>query len=196
MNTLKEKPFWYDFALVQFAFASRVQETAGLQKVSVDFDNNLVHIKDVVIWDQRTKHFDHLKNCPKNGEIRTCFMTPMIKTILKRRCADTSSECTYVFQQEGKPLGYREIQHHYDWALEKCGLAPRFSSTHFLRHTMATITRQVTGSLESVQSVTGHKDQRLVQHYAAISTDLQRDALIQVENFLQIERPCGHLRSE
>ncbi len=196
LNTLKEKPFWYDFALVQFAFASRVQETAGLQKTSIDFENKLVHIKDVVIWDQKTKHFDHLKSCPKNGEMRTCYMTPMIEGILKRRFKDDPQKCSYVFHNNGRPLSYREIQHHYDWALEKCGLAHKYSSTHFLRHTMATITRHVTGSLESVQSVTGHKDQRLVQHYAAISTDVQKDALIQVEKFLQIESSCGHLRSD
>lgn len=77
--------------------------------------------------------------------------------------------------------------------LEKCGLSEKYSSTHFIRHTMATITRHVTGSLESVQSVTGHKDQRLVQHYAALNTDIQKDALIQVENFLQLDSwssPC------
>lgn len=196
LNTLKEKPFWYDFALVQFAFASRVQETAGLQKTSIDFANNLVHIKDVAIWDQRTKHFDHLKHQPKNGEMRTCFMTVMVKQALQRRFQDSPKGCSYVFHNEGKPLSYREIQHHYDWALKKCNLLDRYSSTHFLRHTMATITRHVTGSLEAVQSVTGHKDQRLVQHYAAISTDVQKHALIQVENFLQIDSSCGPLRPE
>ena len=193
-NTLREKPFWHDFAMVQFAFASRVQETAGLQKHSVDFDNNLVHIKDVVIWSQKTKRFDHLKSCPKNGEMRTCFMTPFIKDILKRHIEMEPRKTGFVFHMNGEPLTYRQIQHHYDWALEKCGLSQKYSSTHFIRHTMATITRHVTGSLESVQSVTGHKDQRLVQHYAALNTDIQKDALIQVENFLQLDSRLDQTR--
>jgi hypothetical protein len=36
----------------------------------------------------------------------------------------------------------------------------------FLRHSVATMTRKHCGSLEIVQAVTGHKDQKLVQHYA------------------------------
>ena len=61
---------------------------------------------------------------------------------------------------------------------------------------MASITRYVTGSLESVQAVTGHKDQRLVQHYAALSTEVQRNALEQVEEFLiKKENSCEQLRA-
>lgn len=42
--------------------------------------------------------------------------------------------------------------------LKACGLAPKFGSTHMMRHSMAAITRNVTGSLDFTQAVTGHKN--------------------------------------
>ena len=194
-KALSEKPFWYDFAMVQFAFAARVQEIAGLQKVNIDLLRNQLTIKDVVVWSRSTRKFLELKSRPKNGEIRTCFMTPKLREIVERRMKDGPSTSSYVFQINGEPISYRSVQHHYNFALRKCGLAARYSATHFMRHTMATITRHVTGSLESVQAVTGHKDQRLVQHYAALSTNVQKNALEQVENFLKGDCSCEQLRA-
>lgn len=49
---------------------------------------------------------------------------------------------------------------------------------------MATITRHVTGSLEATQAVTGHKDQKLVQHYASMPSMAQQDAVNMVEKFM------------
>ncbi len=196
LRALSEKPFWYDFAMIQLAFAARVQEIAGLQKANIDLLRNQLTIKDVVVWSRSTRKFVELKSCPKNGEVRTCFMTARIREIIERRMNDSSSDCGYVFQIDGEPVSYRTVQHHYNHALKKCGLLGKYSATHFMRHTMATITRYVTGSLESVQAVTGHKDQRLVQHYAALSTEVQRNALEQVEDFLiKKENSCEQLRA-
>jgi len=58
-----------------------------------------------------------------------------------------------------------------------------------MRHGMATITRQVTGSLEAAQAVTGHKDQRMVQHYARMASQVQVDAVNRVQEFMdEVER--------
>ncbi len=51
-----------------------------------------------------------------------------------------------------------------------------------MRHSMATITRMVTGSLDATQAVTGHRDQKLVQHYATLPTTAQTTAAQNVEN--------------
>ena len=50
---------------------------------------------------------------------------------------------------------------------------------------MATITRRVTGSLEATQAVTGHKDQKLVQHYASLPALAQVNAVEQVEKHFE-----------
>ncbi len=53
-----------------------------------------------------------------------------------------------------------------------------------MRHSMATITRRVTGSLEATQAVTEHKDQKLVQHYATLPSRTQEEAVKNVESFM------------
>ncbi len=174
--------FWYEVALTQFYFASRIQEIAGLQKSSVDFDSREVLIKDVVIWDSK-KHFKELKKLPKNGDVRIVYLNDEIFKIFQRKIAENKEP--FLFSLYGRPLEYREIQYNYQKALIKCGLASKFSGTHFMRHSMATITRGVTKSLELTQAITGHKDQRLVQHYAFMNSDNNKQAQIQVETFFE-----------
>ena len=61
------------------------------------------------------------------------------------------------------------IQYQYNNALKRAGLFPKFSSTHIMRHSMGTITRMVTGSMDSAQAVTGHKDIKMAQHYSSMT---------------------------
>ncbi len=60
---------------------------------------------------------------------------------------------------------------------------------------MATITREVTGSLEATQAVTGHKDQRMAQHYASLSSSVQKKAVEDVEVFLKKLDSCVQMRA-
>ena len=53
-----------------------------------------------------------------------------------------------------------------------------------MRHSMGTITRKVTGSLDMAQAVTRHKDVRVAQQYASIPTDANRKALKEVGDYL------------
>lgn len=179
--------FWYEFALAHFYFAGRVQEPAGLQDYSVDFETGFAKIKDVLIWDRETKKVVELKGIPKNGEIRDCFMTPELRAIFKRRIEELPRGCHFVFHIKGKPLKYREIQLAYERALRRAGLFPKYSGTQFMRHSMATITRKVMGSVDAVMSVTGHKDVKVAGHYGAVDADneLNKESLMKVNEFLR-----------
>jgi integrase len=167
LNSLKEhcSKVMYDFGRTQLFTASRVQEIAGLQKESVDLKNRQLRIKDVVVWN-RKKQFVCLKSKPKNNEVKYCTITNSMSEPLRTQIESSSKDCSYVFQIDGKPLSYRHIQYNYNKALKKCGLDDKFSSTHIMKHSMAFITRMVTGSIDSTQAVTGHKDIRMVQHYS------------------------------
>lgn len=194
LDSLKQHcgELFHDLATVQFYTASRISEMAGLQKESVDFTPGVttggtpiygqVMIKDVLNWD-RHKRFGYLKEKPKNGEIRYCSINKTTKQSLLRQY--NLSKCNYVFQKNGQPLMYRDIQYNYNKALKKCGLFPKYASTHIMRHSMAAITRDVTGSLDSTQAVTGHKDIRQVQHYAGSPENKQIQAVLDVETYLQ-----------
>ena len=195
LDTIKEKPFWYQFAVTQFYFAGRVQEIAGLQRSSVSLESRSAIIKDVTVWG-KDKMFQELKALPKNGKLRAVYLNDSVVEVLKARLGEFNPNCAFVFNIDGRPLKYREIQHHYNKALEKCGLHPEFSGTHFMRHSMATITRKVTKSLELTQSITGHRDQKLVQHYAYMDSDNNKLAQNKVENFLvnlECSRQCEQM---
>lgn len=176
---------WKDLAITQFYIAGRIQEVAGLQVGSVDLKERSILIKDVVVWN-RYKHFQELRNVTKNGDTRYVYMNDILRECLERRLRLLDSKSNFLFHLgDGQPLGYRGIQYNYNKALKKCGLFPEFSSTHIMRHSMGTITRMVTGNLDAAQAVTGHKDIRMVQHYANLPSTANKDAVNQVEDYLE-----------
>lgn len=177
-------PFYRDVALVQSRIAGRIGEVAGLQFSSVDFHNRSLLVKDVVVYG-RKKEFIELKSNPKSGDIRSCFITDDLMEVLKRRQVLKHHNNDYVFHINGEPLKYRSVQHSYDYALKKVGLIHKTSGTHMIRHFTATLTRLVCGNLDAVQSVTGHKSMKLVEHYGALSSTLQSDSISKVESFLK-----------
>ncbi len=163
--------------------AARVGEVAGLQVESVDFFERVIVVRHVAVFARTSKAFDYLKDVPKNGEERFIFLNDKLFEILSRRIA--SAKSGYVFHENGLPLTYRVIQYQYNHALKKAGLYPRFSSTHIMRHSMGTITRRVTGSLDAAQAVTGHKDIKMAQHYASMPTDTNKKAVNEVNLYMR-----------
>jgi integrase len=178
--------FWYGFALTHFYMAGRVQEPAGLQDHCVDFKTGIITIKCVSIWDRKTRKFVELKEYPKNGDIRSTHMTGEVAKILKNRIDNLPKGCHFVFNLNGNPLKYREIQYAYEKALKRAGLYEKCTGTHFMRHSMATITRKVMKSVDSVMSVTGHKDVKVAQDYGAVDVDLElnKESIFKVRDFL------------
>ena len=119
---------------------------------------------------------------PKNGEISYASMNSKLEEIIHRRMSLASNG--FLFHKNGKPLCYREIQYHYNKALKKAGLADKYASTHIMRHSMGTITRRVTGSLDMAQAVTRHKDIRVAQQYANLPTEANKRAVGDVFSYL------------
>lgn len=177
-------PFYKDIALVQSRIAGRISEVAGLQIPSLDFENRIITIKEVVVYG-RKKEFVELKSLPKSGEIRKCLLTDDCLEVLLRRVNLKAPSSNYVFHVDGQPLKYRSVQHAYDKALRDVDLYKKTSGTHMIRHFTATLTRLVCGNLDSVQAVTGHKSLKLVQNYGALSGSLQGDSMFKVEEFLR-----------
>jgi len=191
----KDEQVWRDFAEVQFYFSGRVQEVAGLQWGSVDFIDGVIEIENVAVWGAQ-KCFQYLKDSPKNGENRFVPMTARLSEILHRRYKERKPlkiedqrngklfQGDFVFHDKGVPLEYRKIQYRYNKALAKIGLDLKFSSTHFLRHTMANLVRERMG-IEHAQAVGGWKTRELVEHvYTNTPAHLTKDALNNIEDFM------------
>lgn len=178
------EPFYKDVALIQSRIAGRVGEIAGLQFQSIDLKSRTLLVKHVVVYG-RKKEFVELKANPKSGEIRRCHITDDILEVINRRRSVQARNSDYVFHIDGEPLKYRSVQHAYDHALKKVGLISKTSGTHMIRHFTATLTRLVCGNLDAVQSVTGHKSFKLVEHYGALASNLQSDSISKVELYLK-----------
>ncbi len=175
-------PFWRDFAETQFYMGARVSEVAGLQASSIDLKNSEIRVQHVIVWAYKTKRYEYLKPYTKNGEISYASMNKRLIEIMKRRLADSANG--FIFHKNGDPLTYRQIQYHYNVALKKAGLGDKFSSTHIMRHSMGTITRRVTGSIDMAQAVTRHKDIQVAQQYSSLPTEANKKAVNDVCDFL------------
>lgn len=120
-----------------------------------------------------SKTFIALNPFPKNKEPRYVYITDELRTILQRRINQKWPASNYLFHVEGRPLNYGTIQVNYREAQRKSGIS--YSGTHNLRHGMATLARQIGGSLDSVIAMTGHKDLKLADHYSKIDEVVQRE---------------------
>lgn len=179
-----DKPLYQDFALVQFFCAGRFGEIAGIQLKNIDLANEALLIKEAVVEDQRKK-FLELKPFPKNGSSRAVSISSdVFKAAIMRRLENVKDGCSYLFHREGSPLSYRSVQFQYNKALKRAGLYPDYSSTHFLRYTMATESRRLMGSLDAAQAVTGHHSTKMAEHYAKIPTLLQSETVQKVGDSL------------
>jgi integrase len=183
----KSKDKTEKLALTQFYIAGRIQEAAGLTVECVDMEKKGIEISKVIVWSRTTKEFDYLKESTKTGAVRHCYINETLYEILDRNIKSLPDGCKFVFNLNGEPLKIRVIQSNYNKALRKAGLFPKYSGTHILRHSMAAITREVTGSLDSTQAVTGHQDRKMVQHYSGSPSYRQKDAVIEVEKVMMQE---------
>ena len=191
--------FWKDFAEIHFYMAGRSQEVGGLQWESIDFKRKLLRVNDVSIWG-RNKKFVTLKEIPKNGEQRVVCLNGRMLSIFKSRWENrsklpcqffresTRERLDFVFEVEGQPISYRSIQHHYNRALKKAGLFPKFRSTHILRKAMANIVRQNLG-LDAAQAAGGWKTRDIVERiYTDAPNQLNRQAVEHVEKLVLGEK--------
>ena len=175
-------PLYRDLALFQYLTASRIGEAAGVQIRNINLAKKELIIKECCIW-SKTKGFIELKAFPKNGQIRYCHVNDLLEGVIERRLAERVPGCDYLFHKDGKPLGYRWIQHAYIRAQKKAKIPHR--STHILRHGMATLTRHLTRSLDATMAMTGHKDIKLADHYSEIGKEVQRETSLKVEEHLK-----------
>ena len=175
-------PLYRDLALFQYFTACRIGEAAGMQIGNINLEARELVIKECCVWG-KDKNFRHLKAYPKNKHPRCCHIGDLLKEVIERRLAERVPNCDYLFHKDGKPLGYRWIQHAYVKAQKKAGVVQR--STHVLRHGMATLARKLTRSLDATMAMTGHKDMKMADHYSEIGQEVQKETTLKIEAHLK-----------
>ena len=168
--------------MFQYLTAIRIGEAAGVQTDNIDLKAQELVIRERCIW-SKSKQFVHLKPYPKNGHIRYCHIGNLLMEVIKRRLAEKMKGCKFLFHIDGQPLKYRQIQHSYVKAQKQAGVSQR--GTHILRHGMATLTRQLTRSLDASMAMTGHRDVKMADHYSEIGREVQRETAQKIEGHLK-----------
>ncbi len=173
------KPDFQDFVTLQFYCAGRVGEIAGLQKKNIDLDRKFLRIKEVIVW---IGNKPQIKSVPKNGCERAVFINTTMAEILERRMNDPRNTTEFVFQRNGNPLRYNQINENYNRAWKASGLADKFSGTHQIRYAAAQMARRVSGSLDAAKSITGHASSAMAAKYSNyVDLDLNRRTLESLE---------------
>jgi integrase len=172
------RPLYRDLAMTQFYCAGRIGEIAGIQIKNIDLNARRLLIRETCLWCNMSKTFIELNPFPKNKEPRYVYITDELKAIIQRRLDQRWPGSDFLFHVEGKPLNYGTIQVNYREGQRKSGIT--YTGTHNLRHGMATLARQVGGSLDAVLAMTGHKDLKLADHYSKIDEYIQKQTATKI----------------
>lgn len=153
-------------ALIQLYLAARIGEVAALNTDTVDFERRHISISETIVW---------IKGKPshsfrtKTGQSSVIEMNEEMFTLLRALDSKRPPGCKYFFHQKGKPLRHAMILKRFNEALEAAGLKD-YSGTHILRHTMATLSRKLSG-LDATQALLRHTTARMTEGYAKLDVN-------------------------
>ena len=120
-------------------------------KKNIDLERRTLTVREVLIWIKGTPR---VKNLPKNNCSREIFLNETMVKIIEQRLRESPSEVEHLFTVKSLPLRYSLIAWHYNQAWKRAGLT-KFRGTHAIRYCSSQTIRSLTGSLDSVMSITG-----------------------------------------
>jgi integrase len=156
---LKE-PF-QSMAIIQFCLALRIGEVAALNSKTVNFKLRTVTISDSIVWH---KGIPRHQRKTKTGDSTVAEINDEMLWRLNDLDRKRPEGCIFFFNENGGPMRYEHILEAYNTALKDAVLT-EFSGTHFVRHTMATLTRRKYG-MDTAQAVLRHTTPRMSEIYA------------------------------
>lgn len=118
---------------------------------------------------------------PKSGKVRTVPLLPQVVDALRThhaRTADEPNPCGLVFHRpDGVPLRPDDDQHAWKGLMAEAGL-PVDVTTHWARHTVATLMMEAGIDAKVVGEIVGHSSVRITRDvYQHTSSALARDAM-------------------
>ena len=163
LNTVKDHRHYVAF-LMLFAYGMRRGEILGLRWGDIDFDNGLIHIRqqidriDGVIKGRKLKTKNSFRSLPLVDTVRLALLNHAAKhgiTITPfNQQHEFSITDTIVLSNTGKPLESRWLGPCFQQLAKKAGL-PRIK-LHAIRHTTATILKDLNVPIKDVQLILGH----------------------------------------
>ena len=174
---------WDAFFTLLALSGLRASEILGLRVEDLDFDQNLIHVRQG-IW-----HGQVVTTKTEESE-NTVPMTPLIKSKLQAHLADHRHELVFV-NRRGRPFSRNKIvQTVLHPALDALGISHKGKRVglHAFRHTLASMLLQTTG-VAVVQRQLRHSDAATtLGHYGHVLGNDQREAVAAIESLLSGSR--------
>ena len=192
IQAIKDHPQYVAFLLF-LTYGMRRGEVLGLRYSDIDFENNLIHVRQQIgrvngglkAWDLKTESSQRslplvyfvrdaiVEHAERNGVAMPSF-EPDLKPSLQG---------TIVVSTAGTPIEPRNLARCFERLIEKAGL-PRIK-VHAMRHIAATLLKDLGVPVKDVQQILGHSNVattlRIYQHG---TLETQRTAISAVENQL------------
>jgi integrase len=152
--------------LLFLTYGMRRGEVLGLRYSDIDFDNGLIHVRQQIdringkIMARDLKTANSHRSLPLIADIRTALLAHAKKNGIILPCFNPSLEYTtkgtVVVSRVGTPLEPRNLARCFDELTKKAGL-PRIK-IHAMRHTAATVLKDLNVPVKDVQLILGHSD--------------------------------------
>lgn len=175
-----ENLVYYSLARFQLLAGTRVGETCALSWEDVDLVGGRATVSKTVHWLRQKGAVSYISPLTKTGEPRLVPIVEPLKQALANYQAFTGRTKGLVFSHDGKEiLKYREVQHHYDWAMRSLGLP--YTGSHILRHTFATSFLEVTNNPSALKKILGHSNMEQTEQYAKVTNAMTNEAVREFE---------------
>jgi len=163
----------HNMALLSLHTGLRAGEVFNLRWRDIDLENKMIHVSD-----------------PKNKEPRKALMTEQVKAMFQSKLSEDSHHEEYVFRST-KGAIILEISNAFARAVKRLGLNDGVTDRrqkvyfHTLRHTYCSWLAIQGTPILTISKLAGHKSLAMTERYSHLSPDHKRDAVNQLEQYLQ-----------
>ncbi len=165
LAAIEDHPHYIAFLLF-LTYGLRRGEVLGLRWIDIDFDNNLIHIRQQIdridgkIMARDVKTENSRRALPLMAHVRNALLNHATKNAVALPpfdpSAGTSTSGTVVTSVVGTPLEPRNLTRCFNLLLARCGL-PRIT-IHAMRHTAATALKDLNIPVKDAQLILGHSN--------------------------------------
>lgn len=165
----------------------RTQEIMALEPKHIDEDGSCIHIRQAVTL---------VKGSPRIGppKTKTSYRDIPVPTNL-REVAKEFRKTTqqYIWHGEDVPICNPSVfRKHFKKALTEAGNV-RLLSPHCCRHTYVSQLQAQGVPMETIQSLTGHADVDMTEHYLHVQKEVKENAAGKLDALFKKQKPTLHI---
>lgn len=154
---------WF-LARTQYVTATRIQEAAALRAEDFDLSIRKVHIQRRIQWSRSRGVDTVIREGTKAGRGKTLDILPDTMALLAELKLSLGVRDGFLFQANGKPLSYRQIEYRYNQAFKRASIP--FRGTHIVRHAAVSEVHAHCKDLVVTAAIAGHSDIKSTARYA------------------------------